>query len=126
MGSDLCPPTPDEVPEAVDAAVESHSALRDVQQHWAGIDTESANYRRIAAEYEHRLAESLGDRARLRSEMRAFGAYLRARDVPPEHIELCLQEVMRDVPTARHLVEPGGLGQEIVKWTVEGYHGTPE
>jgi hypothetical protein len=120
---DLCPPTPDGVTEAVDAAVDSGSALRSAQEQWSQGDTESANYRRIVAEYEHRLAESLGDRVQLREAMRAFGAYLRRRDVKPEHIELCVHEAMKDVPAAGDLLKTGGLGQEIVQWAVDGYYG---
>jgi hypothetical protein len=118
-----CPPTPDHVPDAVGVALESQSALRVVQQQWNRTDTESARYHRIVAEYEHRLADSLGDRARLREEMRAFGAYLRSRDVIPEHIAICVHEAMKDVPTVHALFETGGLGQEIVQWAIEGYYG---
>jgi hypothetical protein len=124
--TDPCPPTPDHVPDAVDAAVESQSALRVVQQHWNSADTESASYHRIVAEYEHRLADSLGDRARLRVEMRAFGAYLRSRDVIAEHIVPCVHEAMKDVPTVRVLFERGGLGDDIVQWATEGYYGDGE
>ena len=75
LSPDLCPPTPDGVPEAVDAALDSRSALRSAQDQWSQCDTESADYRRIVAEYEHRLADSLGDRVQLREAMRGFGAY---------------------------------------------------
>jgi hypothetical protein len=120
-----CPPTPDGVPDAVDAAVESRSALLIAQKRWSdsGAGAESARYRQIVAEYEHRLADSLGDRLRLREEMLAFGAYLRQRDVLPQHIEFCVHEAMRDVPNAYDLFETGELGQEIVRWAIEGYHG---
>jgi hypothetical protein len=114
--TDRCPPTPNEVPEAVDAAVESRSALLIAQKRW------SARYRQIVAAYERRLADSLGDRVRLREEMLAFGAYLRKREVLPEHIEFCVHEAMRDVPNADDLFETGELGQEIVRWAIEGYH----
>jgi hypothetical protein len=123
--TDRCPPTPSEVPEAVDVAVESRSALLIAQIKWsdASAGIESARHRQIVAEYEHRLADSLGDRVRLREEMLAFGAYLRRRDVLPEHIEFCVREALRDVPNAPDLFETGELGQEIVRWAIEGYHG---
>ena len=122
----ICPPTPDQVPGAVDAAVESRSALLIAQKRWSdtSADTASVRYRQIVAEYEHRLADSLGDRVRLREEMLAFGAYLCRREVLPEHIEFCVHEAMRDVPNAHDLFETGELGQEIVRWAIEGYHGS--
>jgi hypothetical protein len=123
--TDRCPPTPNEVPEAADAAVESRSALLIAQKRWSNTSagTASARYRQIVAEYEHRLADSLGDRVRLREEMLAFGAYLRRREVLPEHIEFCVHEAMKDVPNVHELFETGELGQEIVRWAIEGYHG---
>lgn len=123
FGTGPCPPTPNEVPEAVDTALESHLTLRVAQQRWSRSDTEGASHRRIVAEYERRVADSLRDRVRLREEMLAFGAYLRRRDVIPEHIELCVHEAMKDVPTADHLFWAGELGQEIVRWAIQGYYG---
>jgi hypothetical protein len=122
--TDRCPPTPNEIPEAVDAAVESRSALLIAQKRWSdtSADTVSARHRQIVAEYEHRLADSLGDRVRLREEMLAFGAYLRRREVLAEHIEFCVHEAMKDVPNAHELFETGELGQEILRWVIEGYH----
>jgi hypothetical protein len=124
----LCPPTPNEVPEAVDAAVESRSALLIAQKRWSDTSagTVSARYRRIVAEYERRLADSLGDRVRLREDMLAFGAYLRRREVRPEHIEFCVHEAMKDVPNAHDLFETGELGHEIVRWAIEGYHSNED
>jgi hypothetical protein len=126
MSTDPCPPTPHAVPEAVDAALESHTAARSAKQQWDRVEPENISYRRIVAEYEHRLAEALEDRARLQEEMRAFGAYLRARDVIPEHVELCVREATKDLPTAPQLFAPGGLGPEMVKWATEGYLGAQD
>ena len=126
--TDRCPPTPNGLPEAVDAAVESRSALLIAQNRWSdtSADAVSARYRRIVAEYERRLADSLGDRVRLREEMLAFGAYLRRREVLPEHIEFCVHEALRDVPNVHDLFETGELGQEIVRWAIEGYHSNED
>jgi hypothetical protein len=121
-----CPPTPNEVPEAVDAAVESRSALLIAQKRWSDTSAGTERYHQIVAEYEHCLADSLGDRVRLREEMLAFGAYLRRREVLPEHIEFCVHEAMKDVPNAHDLFETGELGQEIVRWAIEGYHGNED
>jgi hypothetical protein len=81
-------------------------------------------YSRLVAESNHRLAESLHDQARLRDEMRAFGAYLRERQVLPEHIVLCVHAAMRDVRTRRDLFDLGSLGQDIIKWAIEGYYSS--
>jgi hypothetical protein len=123
MNTGPCPPTPGEVPQAVDAALESRSALRAAQDQWNQCETDSVSYRRIVGEYEHRLADSLGDRVRLREEMRGFGAYLRRSDVKAAHIVLCVHEAMRDVAAAPDLFDTGGLGQEMIQWAIDGYYG---
>lgn len=121
--TDPCPRTPEQVPDAVDTAVASRSALAALQRQRDTLEDESTTYRRLVAEYDHRLAESLDDQARLRTEMRAFGQYLRAGGVRPEHIVLCVHDALRATDASRDLFALGNLGPDIVKWTIEGYYG---
>lgn len=107
---------------AVDTAAASQSALSTLRRQRDLVEGENPTYRRLVAEYEHRLAESLDDRAQLRTQMHAFGRYLRGRGVLPEHIVLCVHAALKDGRTSRDLIDLGSLGQEIVRWTIEGYY----
>jgi hypothetical protein len=124
MNTELCPTAPEEVPDAVDAVLASRFALGAAERERDRTDRWSSRYTQLVAEYERHLTESLNDRARLREDMRAFGAYLRARNVAPEHLVPCVHEAMKDVALVRQLFTASGPGSEIVKWAIEGYYDT--
>src|SRR6185437_6750847 len=116
-----CPPTPNEIPAVLDAAIESHAELRSAKRAWSVTDAQSVTYRRIVVEYEQRLADALSDRARLREAILAFGMYLYAEALPRQHVIFCV-DALADAIDARGIghVE-GGLHAEIETWALEGY-----
>jgi hypothetical protein len=119
---DPCPPTPCDVPAAVEAAASSQDELRDALLRRERSANVSATYDQLAVEYEQRLADAASDRARLQDEMRAFGAYLRQNGVPPEHIVPCVRTALARVPTSGHLSSETRFGRDVVTWTIEGYY----
>lgn len=124
-GASECPPTPAELPLAVQQAITSDSALRIAERQWELSNRWSTDYQRMVRDYEGRLARALTDRAALRQEMLAFGAYLRDANVPAEHVYACVRDVVDEVHAAQSAALEHGLRHEIAAWALEGYH-TPK
>jgi hypothetical protein len=118
----MCPPTPRDVPAAVEAAAAGQEELRKTLLRREHTSTAHAAYEQLTAEYEQRLADAASDRARLQEEMCAFGAYLRENGVPPEHIVPCVRAALVHVRASRHLSGEARFGRDVVTWAIEGYY----
>ncbi len=121
--SSPCPQAPAELSDAIEEAAESQAALGRVTRERDQAWTDDALHRHLASRYEGRLADALADRARLREELHAFGAYLRECGVPPEHIVPCVRSVLESAAMLAALKDRRQLEAEIVTWTIEGYYG---
>jgi hypothetical protein len=118
----MCPPTPRDVPAAAEAAATGQDELRETLLRRERTTAGHAGYDQLTAEYQQRLADAASDRARLQEEMCAFGAYLREKGVPPQHIVPCVRAALAHVRASRHLSSETRFGRDVVTWAIEGYY----
>ncbi len=125
---DPCPPAPTVIPAHAARVSRTQRAVRETTAALGRTDPATPAYRRLAAEYEQRLTAAMADRERLGAETRAFGAYLRANGVRPEHIVICLRialEAARRAAGGKVADGGSGAGGRVTDRTGEGERRVP-